>query len=258
MRAVKGGLAVPWGGRCGENRNQESGSLLEIGCIGLNTVDFCYSNWGESEYQMQYGLQKDVLSSNAFVSITAEEYSRISAAKAGLLEVLFLEEKFDLLMENYLEFETALLDSSARMMLHRNQDYQWFQLERSLFNRRLVNLLSASRSYIDYSKHHIRVALPEVNEAVAKIDQEFARHYDSSLGYRVMEALRNFVQHRGLPVHAVEYPQGWLGVEDDAQLRFGLALFTKTEYLGEDDKFKKPVLEELIKLGGRVDLKPLV
>lgn len=208
---------------------------------------------------MEFGLAPLDIGSSAFsVPISEKEYEQIASAKAGLLESLFVEEKFDLVMDNYLELESCFLDATARMMVLRNQDYQWFQVQRNLFNRRLVNLLSACRSYIDYSKQHIHSTLRGDDKAVMRIEAAFSLHYDNCLGYRVMEALRNFVQHQGFPIHAVEYPQSWQGEGDDSQLMFGLSLYTKTTYLREGGGFKNSVLEELESLGGRVDLKPLV
>src|SRR5688572_9822556 len=198
-----------------------------------------------------------VLESSSFLSITQEEYEALAEAKTGHLSVLFIEEKFDLLVENYLELEDAMLRSTNRHMVHKDQDYEWFQVERNLFNRRLVNLLSACRSYVDYAKHHVHVVLPGDQAASDKLETAFSEHYDALLGYRVMEALRNFVQHRGFPIHVVSYSGKWVGPKNDASLRFGLSIFTKTIYL-DDDGFKKAVLGELEALGGRVDLKPLV
>lgn len=206
---------------------------------------------------MEFGLTKRVAGSSSFLSITAEEFKALAAASEGHLSTLFVEEKFDLLIENYLELENAMLDSIGRHMVHQDQDYEWFQVERNLFNRRLVNLLSACRSYVDYSKHYIRNVLPGDQQASSQIESAFSKHYDALLGYRVMEALRNFVQHRGFPIHAVSYSGKLLGSKIAPKLRFGLSVFTKTIYL-HDEKFKKKVFEELEALGGRVDLKPFI
>ena len=62
----------------------------------------------------------------------------IAEAKEGLFKALFVEEKFDLVAENYLELETCFLDSTAKNMVLGNQDYEWAQAQRRLFNRRLV------------------------------------------------------------------------------------------------------------------------
>ena len=160
---------------------------------------------------MEFGLTRMVLDSSSFLTITQEEFEALSEAKTGHLSVLFIEEKFDLLAENYLEFEDAMLGSTNRHMVHKDQDYEWFQVERNLFNRRLVNLLSACRSYVDYAKHHVHVVLPGDQAASDKLEAAFSKHYDALLGYRVMEALRNFVQHRGFPIHAVSYSGKWVG-----------------------------------------------
>jgi hypothetical protein len=73
-----------------------------------------------------------------------------------------------------------------------------------------------------------------------------------------MEALRNYVQHRGFPIHASEYAGKLIDNQDRNRFRFSLGIYTKTSYLREDGKFKKEVLDELEALGGRVDVKPLV
>ncbi len=187
-----------------------------------------------------------------------DEYRELATSKAGLLEALFIEEKFDLLMDNYLELETTLLESTARHTVLRHQGYQWFQVQRNLINRRLVNLLSACRSYIDDSKQHARALFTGDQHAVERVFREFSDNYDKCLGYRVMEALRNYAQHHGFPVHAVEYGARWMEDSNSSGVRCGLMPYAKTAYLREDGEFKKSVLRELEALGERIDLRPLV
>jgi hypothetical protein len=73
-----------------------------------------------------------------------------------------------------------------------------------------------------------------------------------------MEALRNYTQHRGVPIHALEF--SGKKYEEESRNRFGFAIgiYTKTTYLRQEKKFKAEVLKELDELGGRVDLKPMV
>jgi len=104
---------------------------------------------------MDYGLARLVLSSRAFVRISENEYQEIKNARSALFESLFIEEKYDLVVENYLEIERSLLESVVRNMILSGQDYRWFQMERSLFNRRLINLLTSARTYVDQVKHHL-------------------------------------------------------------------------------------------------------
>jgi hypothetical protein len=204
-----------------------------------------------------YGLV--VLGSTAFVPITLPEYLAIDEALRGLLECLFLEEKFDFVAENYLELETAWLESAARTMVFRGQDYRWFQVELARFNRRVANLLSAAKTYVDHSSRHVDRIFGAGSDDALSVREAFSRQYDERLGYRVMEALRNFVQHRDLPVHAMSFETRLVERGDREQL----VLYTVSAYLRPDDlqadgKFKKAVLEELLPMGDKVDLKGLV
>jgi hypothetical protein len=204
---------------------------------------------------MLYGLTRLILGSSSVEFITELEYEEISGAKARLLDALFIEQKFDLVVENYLELEQELLASTARFMLHGDTDYRWFALERALINRRLLNLLSVCRGYIDHIRGVGRRLLSPAD--ATEFDSVFGMHYDATLGYRVMEATRNHVQHRGFPIHVLEYSPRLVDTEPRNRFRHEVAIYTKTLYL-RGGKFKASVLAELEALGGRVDVKPLV
>ncbi|MEQ1775014.1 MAG: hypothetical protein ABL891_14650 [Burkholderiales bacterium] len=206
---------------------------------------------------MEYGLTRLAIGSKTVVPITKKEYSDLASAKVGLLNALFLEEKFDLVAENFLELETELLSSTARYMLHGKSNYNWFQFERNLINRRLLNLLSICRGYLDFARPFGKNILTEDSNAVAKFDTQFRTYYDTVLGYRVMEAMRNHVQHSGFPIHVLQYHEKINKQQSRNRIPCEIAIFTKTSYLKEDGMFKASVLAELEKLGGRVDVKPL-
>jgi hypothetical protein len=207
---------------------------------------------------VHHALVRLVIGSAAEVPITEAEYGTIKASRSALLEALFLEEKFDLVVQNYLELERDLLGTTVEDILTGNTDWAWFQAKRGLLNRRLLNLLSATRGYIDHYRHAVH-ALQGNNSDPAKASiARLSQHYDSSLGYRVLEALRNYSQHRGFPVHALELGSNRIDSEVRNRFKFGISIFTKTSYLREDRMFKASVLNELEQLGGRVDIKPLV
>ena len=99
--------------------------------------------------------QKDFLGFRDIVEIDETEYTRIKAARENLFEALFLEEKIDLVMENYFEYETELLSLASRLMIFNDDDYFSMSRERNLISRRIVNLLTAGRIYLDQSIQHI-------------------------------------------------------------------------------------------------------
>ncbi len=151
---------------------------------------------------MRYGISKDVLDFPGFIEIDEAKYKLIKNARDNLFEALFLEEKLDMVTESFYEYETELLSMASRTMIFHDDDYFSFSRERNLVTRRIVNLLSAGRMYLEQCKQHIGnmygVDLGNLN----LIKKEIAFQYDQSLGFRVMEALRNYVQHRGFPIHS--------------------------------------------------------
>jgi hypothetical protein len=208
---------------------------------------------------MRYGITQQVLTSPGLVEISEQEYNNISLARKGLFEALYLEEKFDLVTENYFEYEKEILSSSTRFMVFGNQDYEWIQNERNLISRRIINLLSASRLYLDQNEHHLNNIYGKDSAVIAEVHDDKATQYDTHIGYRTMEALRNYALHRGFPIHSVTFTANVVDAEAKARNRvlYTLTPFIRVSDLENDSTFKRSVLEELKLMGGEVDVKPL-
>ena len=76
----------------------------------------------------------------------------------------------------------------------------------------------------------------------------------------VVRCLRNYVQHRNLPVGSIGYPSNWIEqLTPRARRRHRVQVFLDTEALGEGDSFKLGVLRELRSPGDRyVPMTPMV
>lgn len=205
---------------------------------------------------MRYGITQLVMSSPGFVEITEQEYQAIKLARHHLFETLYLEQKFDLVMENYIEYETEMLSSSTRFMVFGFQDHPFLQNVNVLISRRIINLLSGIRLYLDQSTHHLHNIYGDNSTIIRLLDQEKATQYDKHLGYRTMEALRNYVQHRGFPIHSITFT--WSVVKGENKVMHVLTPFIELAELEEDSKFKPSVLEELKTMGEKIDIIPLM
>lgn len=176
--------------------------------------------------------------------ISSSEFGAIKRAKAVLQIALGAEEKFDLVIDNYAEYEREIMNLAIDKMLH--QDFQWSSGAdgRYLIARRLANVLTVSRSYTDQLKQDVTAILGQPAKDV--ISAAFSQEYDRSLGYRVMEALRNYLQHCGFPI-SLSFPFAWED-EERTTMRVGV---TPTLSLRELDgsTFKSAVYKELLALG---------
>ena len=93
----------------------------------------------------QHGLQ--------LVDVTKEEFERVVAAREACLVALSLEEKLSLVLNNFYEFEVELLKLAERHLVWNAIEYEDVMGDRLLLDRRIVNLLTASRLYLDHTAH---------------------------------------------------------------------------------------------------------
>lgn len=201
---------------------------------------------------MKYLLRKAVLGKCPEIEITAQEYAHFEEARKILSNALAIEEKYEIVITNYLEFEKQILDTTAASMVRAHLDYSdCFEVRLGL-NIRLVNLLTAARLYVDQLNQNVRECVPDSTRGKQMVKNFFAKEYDEHKDYRFMEALRNYVQHRGLPVHWTQQGSRWTSLEDHGSLEFSIELASQRSYLEEDGEFKKKVLAELDE---KIDLK---
>lgn len=175
------------------------------------------------------------------IKIDEVKYCSIYEARNTLSAAMAIEEKYELLISNYIELEKEVLKATADNMIYRDRDYSDFFDVRLLFNQRLVNLLTSCRLYIDQIQQHIKTCLPNDLDASNKVKCYFSKEYDSHFEYQFMEALRNFVQHRGLAVHSTSHSSRWTSLEDDGLMEFRIKLFTHKGEVDNDKAFKKAV-----------------
>src|SRR5947209_4641827 len=104
---------------------------------------------------MKYRIKHLTIGTMPFIGITEDEFRQLRDAKKNLILMVGIEEKFDFLIENYAEYEEELLKIALHYMLHRRSSRSEFSLDVLQVNRRVGNLLSATRLYLDQIRHDI-------------------------------------------------------------------------------------------------------
>jgi|SRR5680860_38480 len=201
---------------------------------------------------MKYLLRKEVLGSRRSIELNADEYAALSAARTTLTNAFAIEEKYEIVVSNFLDLEKEILSGATDAMVRRTIDYSGFFELRSALNIRMVNLLSSTKLYLDQLPQHINLCLPKNPAATDLFKSRCSKEYDEKFEYRFMEALRNHIQHRGIAVHLAQQGHRRTSIEDDGQLEFTMDLAAKRKNLEEDEKFKRSILNEMPE---EVDLK---
>jgi len=189
--------------------------------------------------------------------ISAGEFSAIQAATADLLVALNAEEKFAIVADNLNEFERELLQATQNHILSSDSGYVLAMNVRREIDRRLINLLSACRLYFDQITHLVSSTFGSNSPEEKRINDKRHDLYDHSFAYRMMEALRNFVQHRGLAIENISF--NLHRVESGAGVFLEASVIPRlsVDVLEADAEFKKDVLDELKERGGIIDIRPI-
>lgn len=189
--------------------------------------------------------------------ITEERYACLKGAVGVQVEGLYLEQKYDFVVENYLEFEQAILKCGLDQMVRDQGEWGYFE-NKALFNRRVMNFLTAYRSYDDGCRSHLLKIFNRDKTRVRALQNEFSKQYDSRVGYWAIPALRNYVQHQGFAVHSMSYSGRWmLNDEGEDRNRYMIDLHVIQKEL-ELGKFNSSVREKISRMNEKVDVKFLI
>jgi hypothetical protein len=147
---------------------------------------------------MKYSLAPILRSRAEAIRLSEDEYRSIARAKDGLLMLVGIEQKFDLVLENYTELEKEILDIALRQVVFRDFEYQSLQQESLAIVRRLGNLLSTTKLYLDSTRHDLSTLFGKEHDIFLAIERKCSEEYDAAPGYRLMETLRGMMQHRSI------------------------------------------------------------
>lgn len=193
--------------------------------------------------------------------IDDKEFEKFVRANELLTFGLAFEQRFNIVLENFAELERFLLDAALRDAIFSDTTFSHLYGSHHTANRHLTNLMASSRLYLDQTGHALSSTFGRSEVEVSKFKRLRSEEYDSVLGYRVLEALRNYSQHRGLPAHSIKFSSS----RDDAadagsKIKHVVSILLAVEALAEDPKFKAEIIEDLresANSNGYVELMPL-
>ncbi|MCI9864918.1 hypothetical protein RHIZ_03050 [Rhizobium skierniewicense] len=136
------------------------------------------------------------------IQIDEHQYASLSDALDTIVSIIDIEEAFQVFAESAIRFEKDLLDVIFEYTYYdtrsRNYDF-FFDSARQRFN---VNVLTVLTAYKSYDEHCARILKSLISSPVAhQYNSEIrAKAYDANLSYRICDQLRNYAQHRALPL----------------------------------------------------------
>lgn len=173
---------------------------------GKNINDLNVDDMGEHKFVYQNKMESI---EQKFNSIDKEKYLLIKSSYEFILKIIWIEDKYSILLDNFYEFEKSFYDIYLSLceVDDDNKSNVLGQDGIKLLNRRLLNFLSTSKMYIDQLLHDTSVIAKNNKELnlYSQIKKQTSLIYDESLSYQLMEFIRNITQHRFLIIRGLHY-----------------------------------------------------
>ena len=192
-----------------------------------------------------YFLKQHTIASTIALSIENNVYIRIKSSREVLSSAIAIEEKYDILVENFAELERELLNESIQHMIFNLDSYDALYETKSILNRRIINLLTAVKLYKDQITKHVRSCTQDEPDIEKYVKDLFSNEYDSNLEFRLIEAFRNHVQHYGLAIHRILIKSSWDDLGENRKQLNQIQLFIRKDELKKDSSFKKSTFNEI-------------
>jgi len=189
------------------------------------------------------------------IDISKELYNEILSSLSSLQELKRIEEKFDLVIENYIETEDSFSELTLRSMLHSNTAIDNINQSRSVLNRRLMNYLSSVKSYIDQTKKNFLKLASGDREKLALLNSVFEQQAEENFEYKIMELIRNFSQHNDFPVQNISLSWRMRKEKDKERQQTEIKISLPVSVLDEDTRIDKKLIKELNSKGDSIDLR---
>lgn len=134
-------------------------------------------------------------------------FIKIKNAYSNCLNLLWIEEKLNIVNGNFYEWEQEIKDSYDFLIKTQSDKPDCNNImnehgtkEIIVLNRRLFNVLNSIRMYRDQILHDLSNFGDEFKK---KFKKETNQQYDKTFSYQLMELLRNYMQHQGLVIERI-------------------------------------------------------
>ena len=216
------------------------------------------TGYGTLLFSMRYVMTMPAGTREFSLEVSKADYEGTAAAKKNLIHALAIEEKFHFFLENYREFVEGLLVSALHHSIFSEHAWSEAMGHLNFANRRLLNLLTTAKLYLDQVCHDLSSIYGNTSHHVRSFRLLMNQEYEKHFAYRFLDALRNYSQHRGLPIHGGGYARELHESRELADWIVSMELTVNSRELKGDGKFKASVLAELEQLGADVSIKPFV
>jgi len=188
--------------------------------------------------------------------ITKSDWKERKESKALISHIRYIEQKYDLMISNYYDFEKELLEQSLDSSL-RNVDRDWIDFKYLELTRKIINLVTSIALYINHleTRHLVKLRFSDTKKKEFLSELKLLKK--DNLDIRFIINLRNYIIHRDLPLDTYSMGGSWekIGKDEIEKLGHVIIPFVEKENLFKDSKFSSTVAKNYPDNKGKIDLR---
>lgn len=160
------------------------------------------------EFPYAYFLRKLTFGEFPDLELEEEDFVKLKKAKSILEVSRSIEEKYDVVLENYIQLEQEIAAVCVRSMVRGNGGYSDVHETTRDLNVRVSNLLSASRMYVDHLQSDFKIYRENSANEKSFIKSQIEKCREDKY-YELMEGVRNYAQHVRMPISGLSIGGSW-------------------------------------------------
>jgi len=173
--------------------------------------------------------------------LSADEYEAVERCVQVFIHTIWQEEKFRILVENYVSFYNFILSEGLKHVLDARKEMDTLYFRLGSASRHVMNFLTSFRLYIDALDENTSCIFADRN-AGKEANDKLKEVYNDNFAHRMIYELRNHAQHRALPVQRGNFGSVW----NDERTMYSIKNNFLVDYstLMRDRRFPERLLEE--------------
>lgn len=148
---------------------------------------------------MKFAINPLIGSTSQLQNIDEEEYQQIINARKRVFDILFFEEKFAYIIDNFYELENEAFKKTLPIR-GSFESVSKIVDDTHIFNRRIMNLLTTSRSYLYQASSDLKYIVVGKDNLGQKFKEKSEQLREESFIYYFFWEFRNYVQHHSVPL----------------------------------------------------------
>lgn len=204
----------------------------------------------------QYYIIEYSIENSKKLKISRAKWDKIKHAKSVISHIRYIEQKYDLMISNYYEFERELLEQALDTSI-RSSNRQSISLSTLSLARQIINLITSISLYVDHVKKRHIGNLPFSDKKRENLLKELKDYQSSSNDLKFIRNLRNYVIHRDLPLDSYTMKSSWEKLENEEVEKGGHLIIPtiQRDKLLNDRKFSTNVIEKMTEESEKIDLR---